>query len=137
MSRTFKKGDYVNVNCDLGYFWAKVTSDVDAKQELVPVRIDVSEANVHNILNSAFLFLKIHKDYVHDLREYVETKCKDFNLNPADISDTEIEEIQNKIKQNCVRKETPLEVARDIVFDAVYDFLFDKRADMEKETHDF
>ena len=31
----------------------------------------------------------------------------------------------------------PLEVARDIVFDAVYDFLFDKRADMEKETHDF
>lgn len=94
------------------------------------VRIDISEENIHSILN-------IHKEYVHDLREYVETKCKDFNLNPADISDTEIEEIQNKIKQNCAGKETPLEVARDIVFDAVYDFLFDKREDMEKETHDF
>lgn len=58
-------------------------------------------------------------------------------MDPADISDTEIEEIQNKIKQNCAGKETPLEVARDIVFDAVYDFLFDKREDMEKETHDF
>lgn len=130
MSRTFKKGDYVNVNSDLGYFWAEVTSDVDAKQRLVPVRIDISEENIHSILN-------IHKEYVHDLREYVETKCKDFNLDPADITDTEIKEIQKRIKHACTGKEMPLEVARDIVFDAVYDFLFDKRADMEKETHDF
>ncbi len=130
MSRTFKKGDYVNVNSDLGYFWAEVTSDVDAKQRLVPVRIDISEENIHSILN-------IHKEYVHDLREYVETKCKDFYLDPTDITDTEIKEIQKRIKHACTGKEMPLEVARDIVFDTVYDFLFDKRADMEKETHDF
>lgn len=130
MSRTFKKGDYVNVNSDLGYFWAEVTSDVDAKQRLVPVRIDISEENIHSILN-------IHKEYVHDLREYVETKCKDFYLDPTDITDTEIKEIQKRIKHACTGREMPLEVARDIVFDTVYDFLFDKRADMEKETHDF
>lgn len=129
MSRTFKKGDYVNVNSDLGYFWAEVTSDVDAKQRLVPIRIDISEENIHSILN-------IHKEYVHDLREYVETKCKDFSLDPADISDTEIEKIQNKIKQTCAGKETPLEVARDIVFDAVYDFLFDKREKMEEQERE-
>lgn len=130
MSRTFKKGDYVNVNSDLGYFWAEVTSDVDAKQRLVPVRIDISEENIHSVLN-------IHKDYVHSLREYVETKCKDFYLDPTDITNMEIKEIPKRIKHACTGKEMPLEVARDIVFDAVYDFLFDKRADMEKETHDF
>lgn len=129
MSQTFKKGDYVNVNSDLGYFWAEVASDVDARQKLVPVRIDISEENIHSILN-------IHKEYVHSLREYVETKCSDFNLSPADITDTEIEEIQNKIKRNCAGKETPLEVARDVVYDAVYDFLFDKREKMEEKERE-
>lgn len=131
MSQMFKQGDYVNVNSDLGYFWAEVASDVYAGQRLVPVQIDISEENIHSVLN-------IHKEYVHSLREYVETKCSDFNLDPADISDMEIDEIQNKIKQSCDGKETPLEVARDAVYDAVYDFLFAKRETMEeKETHDF
>lgn len=130
MDQTFKKGDYVNVNSDLGYFWAEVANDVYAGQRLVPVRIDISEEDIHSVLN-------IHKDYVHSLREYVETKCKDFYLDPTDITDMEIKEIQKRIKHACAGKEMPLEVARDIVFDAVYDFLFDKRANMEKETHDF
>ncbi len=91
MGQTFKKGDYVNVNSDLGYFWAEVANDVYAGQRLVPVRIDISEEDIHSVLN-------IHKDYVHSLREYVETKCKDFYLDPADITDTEIKEIQKRIK---------------------------------------
>ena len=71
MDQTFKKGDYVNVNSDLGYFWAEVANDVYAGQRLVPVRIDISEEDIHSVLN-------IHKDYVHSLREYVETNVRIF-----------------------------------------------------------